>query len=193
MQLPLGIALARFLSHFYSSFVVQYPPFLLTHDSCLSLSWGLYVAFPSGRNVVCTPPTDTKRFKPTTQHNYPLALHGISLLTPHRYSRLSMQKAFLNFLLLQRAAVNQSSRVPIAEWSSQVARLVTKRSPVQIRLPRPNRSPNHCLSGKQKDCEGFPGRKIARLEVRTVSQQLPTGLCSTACFQKSNERSAHAS
>nr|DAQ34835.1 MAG TPA: hypothetical protein [Caudoviricetes sp.] len=32
-------------------------------------------------------------------------MHGISLLTPHRYSRLSMQKAFLNFLLLQRATV----------------------------------------------------------------------------------------
>jgi hypothetical protein len=104
-----------------------------------------------------------------------------------------MQKAFLNFLLLQRAAVNQLSRVSIAEWSSQVARLVTKRSLVQIRLPRPNRSLNHCLSGKQKDCEGFPGREIARLEVRTVSQQLLTGLCSTACFQKSNERSAHVS
>jgi hypothetical protein len=29
--------------------------------------------------------------------------------------------------------------------------------------------------------------------VRTVSQQLLTGLCSTACFQKSNERSAHVS
>nr|DAL20733.1 MAG TPA_asm: hypothetical protein [Caudoviricetes sp.] len=24
-------------------------------------------------------------------------MHGISLLTPHRYSRLSMQKAFFNF------------------------------------------------------------------------------------------------
>nr|DAE78507.1 MAG TPA: hypothetical protein [Caudoviricetes sp.] len=34
----------------------------------------------------------------------------------------------------------------------------------------------------------FFGRRIARLEVRTVSQQLLTGLCSTACFQKSNER-----
>nr|DAO32495.1 MAG TPA: hypothetical protein [Caudoviricetes sp.] len=30
----------------------------------------------------------------------------------------------------------------------------------------------------------FFGRRIARLEVRIVSQQLPTGLCSTACFQK---------
>ena len=85
------------MSSFWSfllGMLLHYPPFLLTHDSCLSLSWGLYVAFPSGRNVVCTPPTDTKRFKPATQHNYPLALHGISLLTPHRYSRLSMQKAF---------------------------------------------------------------------------------------------------
>lgn len=98
--------------------------------------------------------------------NY-LALHGFILQNLHCYSRLSMQWLGMT---LQRAAVNQSSRVSIAEWSSQVARLVTKRSLVQIRLPRPNRSPNHCLSGKQKDCEGFPGRKIARLEVRTVSQ-----------------------
>nr|DAL62829.1 MAG TPA_asm: hypothetical protein [Caudoviricetes sp.] len=28
------------------------------------------------------------------------------------------------------------------------------------------------------------GRGIAQLEVRTVSQQLLTGLCSTACFQE---------
>ena len=149
---------------------MQYPPFLLTHDSRLSLSWGLYVAFPSGWNVVCTPPTDTKRFKPATQHNDSLALHGISLLTPHRYSRLSMQKAFFEFSPFTKSN-GKVSRVFIAEWSSQVARPATVgKSLVQIQLPRPNRSPNHCLSGKQKDCEGFPGRKIARLEVRTVSQ-----------------------
>nr|DAM26400.1 MAG TPA: hypothetical protein [Caudoviricetes sp.] len=29
--------------------------------------------------------------------------------------------------------------------------------------------------------------------MRTVSQQLLTGLCSTACFQKSNERSTDES
>lgn len=146
-------------------------PSFLTHPRQPPFSVvGLYVAFPSGRNVVCTPPTDTKRFKPATQHNYPLALHGISLLTPHRYSRLSMQKAFFEFSPFAKSSGYSLSRVSIAEWSSQVARLVTKRSLVQIRLPRPNRSLNHCLSGKQKDCEGFPGRKIARLEVRTVSQ-----------------------
>jgi hypothetical protein len=39
----------------------------------------------------------------------------------------------------------------------------------------------------------FSGRRIARPEVRTVSRWLLTGLCQTACFQKSNERSAHAS
>nr|DAQ70285.1 MAG TPA: hypothetical protein [Caudoviricetes sp.] len=39
----------------------------------------------------------------------------------------------------------------------------------------------------------FFGRRIARLEVRTVSRQLLTGLCSTACFQKSNERSTDGS
>ena len=50
--------------------------------------------------------------------NY-LALHGLILQNLYRYSRLSMQ--WLD-MTLQRAAVNQSSRVHDTEWSSLVAR-----------------------------------------------------------------------
>ena len=141
------------MSSFWSfllGMLLHYPPFLLTRDSCLSLSRGLYVAFSSGRNVVCTPPTDTKRFKPATQHNDSLALHGISLLTPHRYSRLSMQKAFFEFS-------------PFAKSSGKVSRVYRGVEQSGSSLGYQEVAGSNPASASESQSEPLPVRQTERL------------------------------
>ena len=125
-------------------------PSFLTHPRQLPFSAvGLYVAFPSGRNVVCTPPTYTKRFKPATQHNHPLALHGISLLTPHRYSRLSMQKAF--------------SISPFAKSSGKVSRVYRGVEQSGSSLGYQEVAGSNPASASESQSEQLPVRQTERL------------------------------
>ena len=125
-------------------------PSFLTHPRQPPFSAvGLYVAFPSGRNVVCTLPTDTKRFKPATQHNHPLALHGISLLTPHRYSRLSMQKAF--------------SISPFAKSSGKVSRVFRGVEQSGSSLGYQEVAGSNPASASESQSEPLPVRQTERL------------------------------
>ena len=137
-----------------------------------------------------SPSSGKQRFNSVTQHNHILLFYS----NLHRYSRLSMQWLGMT---LQRAAVNQLSRVLCCISSVRLEHPAHNRTYIGSNpLCSTKIAADPFTSVRQlnvKAAMAFSGRRIARPEVRTVSRWLLTGLCQTACFQKSNERSAHAS